>query len=106
MIMLQMTAMINVCLNNFRKNKRNTINIFSRKCNSIKKDSRSYQEVSVKLTNTKLKKLRSASKNKTGIILRLNDKNLKMKNCHTNYFSQQDKQRNKEMPLLKMCQQI
>ena len=62
--------------------------------------------MSVKLTNTKLKKLRSASKNKTGTILTLNDKNLKMKNCHTNYFSQQDKQRNKEMPLLKICQQI
>ena len=34
-----------------------------------------YQEVRVKLTNTKLSKLKSAAKNKTGTILRINKKN-------------------------------
>ena len=34
-----------------------------------------YQEVKVKLTNTQLNKLKSAVKNKTGTILRLNKKN-------------------------------
>ena len=34
-----------------------------------------YQETRVKLTNTQLSKLRSAVKNKTGTILRLNKKN-------------------------------
>ena len=34
-----------------------------------------YQEVRVKLTNTQLNKLKSAVKNKTGTILRLNKKN-------------------------------
>ena len=34
-----------------------------------------YQEASVKLTNTQLNKLKSAAKNKTGTILRLNKKN-------------------------------
>ena len=34
-----------------------------------------YQEARVKLTNTQLNKLRSAVKNKTGTILRLNKKN-------------------------------
>ena len=34
-----------------------------------------YQEARVKLTNTQLNKLKSAEKNKTGIILRLNKKN-------------------------------
>ena len=35
----------------------------------------SYQEVRVKLTNTQLKKINSAAKNKTGKILRLTKKN-------------------------------
>ena len=34
-----------------------------------------YQEVRVKLTNMQLNKLKSAVKNKTGTILRLNKKN-------------------------------
>ena len=34
-----------------------------------------YQDVTVKLTNTKLNKLKYATKNKTGTILRLNKKN-------------------------------
>ena len=34
-----------------------------------------YQEARVKLTNTQLNKLKSAAKNKTGTILRLNKKN-------------------------------
>ena len=35
-----------------------------------------YQQARVKLTNTQLNKLRSAAKNKTGTILRLNKKKL------------------------------
>ena len=34
-----------------------------------------YQEARVKLTNTQLNKLKSAIKNKTGTILRINKKN-------------------------------
>ena len=34
-----------------------------------------YQEARVKLTNTQLNKLKSAAKNKTGTILRINKKN-------------------------------
>ena len=45
-----------------------------------------YQEVRVKLTNTQLKKLKTAAKNKTGAILRITRKILKMKNCDINYF--------------------
>ena len=36
----------------------------------------SYQEVRVKLTNTQLNKLKSASKNKTRTILRINKKKI------------------------------
>ena len=38
-----------------------------------------YQEARVKLTNTQLKKLKSAAKNKTGTILRLTKKNFEDK---------------------------
>ena len=38
-----------------------------------------YQEARVKLTNTQLKKLKSAAKNKTATILRLNKKNFQEK---------------------------
>ena len=38
-----------------------------------------YQEGKVKLTNTQLNKLKSASKSKTGTILRLNKKNFEDK---------------------------
>ena len=44
-----------------------------------------YEDMRVKLTNTKLDKLKFAGKTKTGIMLRLNRKTLKMKNCHLNY---------------------
>ena len=46
-----------------------------------------YQEARVKLTNTKLNKLKSAAKSNAGTILRISiKKTLKMKNCHMNYF--------------------
>ena len=45
-----------------------------------------YQEARVKLTNTELNKLKSPAKNKTRATLRLDKKNLNMKNCHMNYF--------------------
>ena len=46
----------------------------------------SYQEARVKLINTQLNKLKSAAKNKTGTILRINKKTLKMKICNMSYF--------------------
>ena len=45
-----------------------------KKCNSIIK-MENYQEARVKLTNTQVRKLKSAIKNKTGKILRINKKN-------------------------------
>ena len=45
-----------------------------------------YQELRVKLRNTQLNKSKSSAKNNAGTILRLNKKNLKMKNCRMNYF--------------------
>ena len=56
------------------KNQSNKIKIFSRKCNSIIKMV-NYQEARVKLTNIKLKKLKSAAKIKKGTLLRLTKKN-------------------------------
>ena len=50
-----------------------------------------YQKTRVKLTSIQLKNLKSEAKNKKGIILQLNKKNLKMKNCYMNYFKQQGK---------------
>ena len=57
-----------------KKNQRNEIKIFSRKCNSIIK-MENYQEARVNLTNAQLNKLKSAAKNKARTILRLNKKN-------------------------------
>ena len=45
-----------------------------------------YQEARVKLTNTQLNKLRSAGKNKTGTILRLNKKNFEDKELSHELF--------------------
>ena len=45
-----------------------------------------YQKVIVKLSNTQSKKLKSAVKNNTNTILRLNMEILKMKNYYINYF--------------------
>ena len=45
-----------------------------------------YQEARVKLTNTQLNKLRSAGKNKTGTILRLNKKNFEDKELSRELF--------------------
>ena len=66
MVMMMMMMMEHVCLNNFRKNQRNEI------------------------LNKPIKF--SVARKETGTILRLNKKNLKMKNCHMNYFWQQKKQ--------------
>ena len=45
-----------------------------------------YQKARVKLANTQLNKLKSAAKNKTGAILRMNKKDFKIKNCYMNNF--------------------
>ena len=50
------------------------------------------QEVRVKLTNTQLNKLKSASKNKTGATLRLTKKSIEDEELHMNYFQQEGKQ--------------
>ena len=63
--------------NNFSKNQKNDIRIFSGKPNSIIK-MENYQEAKVKLTNTQLNKLNSAAKNKTGTILRINKENVQV----------------------------
>ena len=65
-----------------------------------------YQEARVKLTNTQLNKLKSAAKNKTETISRLNKKNFEDEELPHESFLKQDKQLKKEMPLLIMCQQI
>ena len=63
------------------KNKRNEIEIFARKSNSITKYYNSIiisrfkdQEARFNLTNTQLNKLKSTAKNKTETMLRLNKK--------------------------------
>ena len=45
-----------------------------------------YQQGKVKLTNTQLNKLRSAAKNRTGTILRLNKKNFEDEELPHEYF--------------------
>ena len=45
-----------------------------------------YQEVRAKLTNKQLNHLKSAAKNETETILRINIKTFKMKNCRMSYF--------------------
>ena len=60
--------LMNVCCNNFRKNQRNKTKILSRKCNSLIKEAR------LKMTNTKLNKLKFAPKIKTGTTLSISRK--------------------------------
>ena len=45
-----------------------------------------YEEATVKLTNTQLKKLKSPAENKTGTTLKITKKNFKMNNCTMIYF--------------------
>ena len=45
-----------------------------------------YQEPRVKQTTRQLNKLKSAPKNRTGIILKQNKKNFEDEYCYTNYF--------------------
>ena len=45
-----------------------------------------YQEVRVKLTNTQLKKIKIERKNKTGILLRINNKNFQDKKFSNELF--------------------
>ena len=67
-------------------NQRNKIKIFTRKCVTALLKMGNYQEARVTLTNTKLNKLKSDAKNKTGRILKKIRQNVKIKNCHMNYF--------------------
>ena len=50
-----------------------------------------YSKVNVKLTDTQLKKLETAVKNKTGTTLRINLKMFDGNIYHTNYYWQEDK---------------
>ena len=45
-----------------------------------------YEEARVKLTNTKLNKLKSPAKNKAGTTLRINKKNFQDEELPHNYF--------------------
>ena len=86
-----MQVMISLCFfNNFRKIQRNEVKIFSRKWTGLWKVA-GYEEPRLKLSNMQLNKLKSALKNKTGTIIGITKKAFKMKNCHMDYFQQQDK---------------
>ena len=50
-----------------------------------------YSKVKLKLTDTQLKKLKAAVKNKTGTTLRMSLKILDWNECLMNYYWQQDK---------------
>ena len=65
-----------------------------------------YQEARVKLTTTQLNKLKSAAKNKTGAILRLNQKNFEDKELPHELFLTTIQTTKEEMPVLIICQQI
>ena len=71
-----------VCLNNFRKDKKNN-KIISRKRDSVIKDG---EEVRAKLTNNELKKLDFAAKNKSGTRLRMIEKNFENKELPLGIF--------------------
>ena len=63
-----------------------------------------YSKVNVKLSDTQLKKLKTAVKNKTGTTLRIS---LKMFNGNVlphEILLTTDKKQNKEMPLITICQ--
>ena len=45
-----------------------------------------YKEEKNKLTNRQFYKLKFVAKNKTGTILRINKKKVKVTKCHMNYF--------------------
>ena len=45
-----------------------------------------YSKINVKLSDTQLKKLKTAVKNKTGATLRINLKMFNGNNCHMNYY--------------------
>ena len=62
-----------------------------------------YQKVTVKLTSTQLSKLKSAAKNKLGIILGINEKNFQNEGLP---HKLQNKLLKYETPFLTICQQI
>ena len=64
-----------------------------------------YQEARVKQTNVQLYK-KSAAKNETGTILRLNKKNFEDKELPHELFLTTRQTTKIEMPLLTICQQI
>ena len=65
-----------------------------------------YQETKVKLTNTQLSKLKSAEKDKTGTILRINKKSFQDEELPHELFLTTRKQLKYDMPLLTIYQQI
>ena len=62
-----------------------------------------YEEARVKLTNIQLSKLKSAAKNKTWTKLKRLRTIFNMNNYLMNYILQEDKNLNKQMPLLTIC---
>ena len=66
---------------------------------------RNYQEARVKVTNTQLNYLKSATKNKTGTLLRLTKKIFEDENLpHELFLTRQTAKI--RMPLLTICQHI
>ena len=55
-----------------------------------------YNKVNVKLSDTQLKKLKAAVKNKTGTTLRISFKSLMETIYHMNYYQEQDKKQTKK----------
>ena len=70
---------------NFRKNLRNKIAIFPRKCKIIKNNG-TLSRNEFHLTKTQLNKLNYVAKNKTGTILRLSKRRFGEEDLLHNYF--------------------
>ena len=65
-----------------------------------------YSKVNPKLTDTQMKKLRTAVKNKTGTTLIMNLKMFGKNDLPHEYWWQQDKKQSYEMHLITICQLI
>ena len=66
----------------------------------------SYQEARVRLTNTKLNKLKSVEKNKTGTVLKINKKNFQYEELPHELFLTKRQKTKKGNALLTICEQI
>ena len=65
-----------------------------------------YRKITIKLTDTRLKNLKTAVKNKTGATLRMSLKMLDGNDLLMNCYRQKDKKQSKEMHLITKYQLI